>query len=62
MARDVGSRQKEHVSGLDPRAIVAGEVIANQPLLDAVGEALGIELALQLPVAAAVEVRHRGNP
>jgi hypothetical protein len=54
-SRRIRRRQEEHVHALDEGAILARDLLAQQSRLDPVGEALGIELPLQSPLAVAVE-------
>ena len=42
----VGSREEEHVAGLDERAVVVVEAVMADPLLDPVGEAARVEAIL----------------
>ena len=54
----VGGGEEEHVHAFDEGPVVRRDVFVEQALLDAVGEPFGIELALQLAVAFAIELRH----
>ena len=42
--------------------VIRRDVLVEQALLDPVGEALGVKLALQLAVALAIELRHGISP
>ena len=54
----VGGCEEEHVHALDEGAIIGRDVFVEQALLDPVGKALGIKLALQLAVAFAIKLGH----
>jgi hypothetical protein len=60
LASRVDRGEKEQVEPFDERAVLVRERRAVQPLLDPVGESLGIELTLQPPVTFPVERGHAG--
>src|SRR5205085_9460282 len=57
----VAGGQEEHVPSLDEGAVALADGVGDQPLLDAVGQAAGVEQVLQL-AAALVEHAEKGTP
>ena len=54
----VGGREEEHVARLDERAVVVVERVAEDALLDPVGEPARVEAVLELSVPLVVDVGH----
>jgi mannose-6-phosphate isomerase-like protein (cupin superfamily) len=61
----VGSRDEEHVSRLDERAIAGVDAVVNDSFLDPIGKPPRVETILKLPTGCAIETHaliFSGNP
>src|ERR1700681_238205 len=54
----VGRGEKEHVERLDECLVGVSDTIDDQPLLDPISEAAGVEAVLQLAAALMIEITH----
>ena len=62
MTEGVRGRQEEHIHALDECAILVGQLLAKQALLDPVRQSFGVELALQAALAFPKQLGHMGSP